>query len=149
MRRPFRGFPLWFPRFGAAILIYVGRDHATLAAKLCPCAHVWIGLISYSLYLCIGRYRFARYVLLRTLAGVEILGVVAASIDSVIARGASSKRHCDAPSGPSAVAGLRGHRIGVVGSRHIGIGGHRHNGFAARFPDFRTQQVARPVPTSG
>jgi len=142
---PFPGLSALVPTLGAAILIYVGRDHATLAGKaLSLRPMVWIGLISYSLYLVHWPIIvFARYVLLRNLAGVEILGVVAASIGLAYC----SWRFVETPLRRAKRSERRWRVFAVTASvlsvaAILGSAGIATNGFAARFPDFRTQQVA-------
>src|SRR5258706_5482954 len=142
---PFPGLSALVPTLGAAILIYVGRDHATLAGKaLSLRPMVWIGLISYSLYLVHWPIIvFARYALLRNLAGVEILGVVAASI----ALAYCSWRFVETPLRRSKRSERRWPVFAVTASvlslaALVGFAGISTNGFAARFPDFRSQQVA-------
>lgn len=79
---PFPGLAAFVPTFGTAALIYLGKqgEPSLVARALGLRPLVGIGLISYSLYLVHWPIIvFARYVLLRDLAGWEIAPVVAAS----------------------------------------------------------------------
>jgi len=79
---PFPGLAAFVPTFGTAALIYLGKDGepSFVAKALGLRPVVAIGLISYSLYLVHWPIIvFARYALLRDLAGWEIVAVVAAS----------------------------------------------------------------------
>lgn len=79
---PFPGLAAFVPTFGTAALIYLGKEGepSFVAKALGLRPVVAVGLISYSLYLVHWPIIvFARYALLRDLAGWEIVAAVAAS----------------------------------------------------------------------
>lgn len=80
---PFPGLAAFIPTFGTAALIYIGKSGqpTVVAGGLSLRPVVAIGLISYSLYMVHWPIIvFARYVLLRDLAGWEIAAAVAAAL---------------------------------------------------------------------
>ena len=79
---PFPGLAAFVPTFGTAVLIYLGKNgqESGITSGLSLRPMVGVGLISYSLYLVHWPIIvFARYVILRDLAGWEILAAVAAA----------------------------------------------------------------------
>ena len=79
---PFPGAAALLPTIGAALLIYVGRDHRTFASALLSARPiVAIGIISYSLYLVHWPIAvFTRHYLLREPDLIHILFIVLASV---------------------------------------------------------------------
>ena len=79
---PFPGFNAIFPCFGAALLIHTGAAESAFVNRLLSTrALVFIGLISYSLYLWHWpAFVFARSILPRELTGIESAGIIGFSL---------------------------------------------------------------------
>ena len=142
---PFPGVAALLPTLGAALIIYTGHAETTFigrALSLKPM--VFVGLISYSLYLVHWPIIvFARYSLLRDLEGWEIAAFASASV--VLAY--VSYRFVETPfrhprpgskARPLFVA--TGATLSMV--TLAGCAGIATAGFAARFPDFHQNQTA-------
>lgn len=77
---PFPGLAALAPCLGAALVIYAGSGRTAVNDALSVRPLVFVGLISYSLYLWHWPlYVFTRYVLFRELTGLETAGLIAAS----------------------------------------------------------------------
>ncbi len=79
---PFPGVAALSPCLGAALLIHADAEHPTIAGRIISVKPmVWLGLISYSLYLWHWPVLvFARYILMRPLQPAEMAALVAASV---------------------------------------------------------------------
>lgn len=79
---PFPGYNALFPCVGAALIIYTGSMEQSFVARLLSIKPlVFVGLISYSLYLWHWVLLvFARYYLIRPLTQIETVAVVAAAV---------------------------------------------------------------------
>jgi hypothetical protein len=143
---PFPGLSALAPTVGAALLIHLGRERLTLVGRaLSWKPMVWVGLISYSLYLVHWPLIvFPRYALLRDLQGWEVAAVIAASI----ALAWLSYRFVETPfRRPKKPLG-RWPLFGATGSvlaglAALGMAGVWSGGFRDRYPDFRPAQTAK------
>jgi peptidoglycan/LPS O-acetylase OafA/YrhL len=139
----FPGVTAVAPTLGAALLIYSGRDGETLAGRLLSIKPmVWIGLISYSLYLVHWPIIvFARYALLRDVAGWEVVGVVALSILLAWASYRFVEQPFRKPMKPLSRAPLFGATAGILAAAvALGASGMATQGFAVRHPTFKSQE---------
>jgi peptidoglycan/LPS O-acetylase OafA/YrhL len=142
---PFPGLAALLPTLGAAIIIYTGSNRTTLVGRtLSFKPMVFIGLISYSLYLVHWpMIVFARYALLRDLEGWEIAAFACASLLLAYA----SFRFVETPfrhPGPRSARRPLFFATGAVLSAVtlLGVAGVATVGFRARFPDFRQNQAS-------
>lgn len=141
----FPGVNALYPCVGAALLIYVGEsNHRTFVTRALYFAPlVWIGLISYSLYLVHWPLIvFTRFILLREPDSLEIVLLIAASF----ALAYLSYRFVEQPfRHPS--AGQRSLHVLAAGSAvmatiaAIGITGILTKGMPQRFPDFVQRDI--------
>lgn len=143
---PFPGLTALVPTLGAALLIYLGRDHTSLVSRaLAWKPMIWVGLISYSLYLVHWPIIvFARYALLRDLEGWEI----AAAVVSSLLLAWFSYRFIETPFRRPAKPLSRWPLFGVtavllVAMAGAGYAGMKTGGFHDRYPDFRPPQAAK------
>jgi peptidoglycan/LPS O-acetylase OafA/YrhL len=142
---PFPGLNALYPCLGAALLIYFNTEQATLvgsALSLGPM--VQVGLISYSLYLVHWPIVvMSRYYLIRDPQGIEVMGVILASLALAI----FSFRFVETPfrkqkhdTSRTRVLSLALASLAVTFA--IGSVGVFLNGFPLRFPDYHEQQIA-------
>ena len=151
---PFPGYNALFPCLGTALLIYAGQPaaatqattrRATLATRILQFGPlVWIGLISYSLYLVHWPINsFAHYLSLQAIAPSTAFTLVVASI--VLA--AFSWKYVEQPfrqkrsfTAPLPIFAFSGAAIALACA--FGLAGAMGNGFAHRFPDFQQQRIS-------
>ncbi len=145
---PFPGWNALWPCLGAALVIQAGNKVNAEAAMplvnrlFSTTPFVWIGLISYSLYLVHWPIAaFARYELLREPNLIEGCAMIAVSIALAAASWQLIEqpfRHIT-PAHFSKVltAGVTAALAGVL----LGTAGSALNGLAARFPDFAERQI--------
>jgi peptidoglycan/LPS O-acetylase OafA/YrhL len=137
---PFPGLAALLPTLGAAIIIYTGSNHTTVVGRaLSLKPMIFIGLISYSLYLVHWPIIvFARYALLRDLEGWEIAAFACASLLLAYA----SYRFVETPFRHKQLRGeqrpLFVATVAVLSAvTLLGFAGVATGGFRARHPDFR------------
>lgn len=143
---PFPGVAALAPTVGAALLIHLGRDRLTLVGQgLAWKPLVWIGLISYSLYLVHWPVIvFPRYALLRDLQGWEVAAAIAASL---ILAWLSYRfvetpfRRPARPLGRLPLFAATGTLLAGVAA--LGMAGVWTGGFHDRYRDFRPAQAAK------
>ncbi|SHJ85182.1 Peptidoglycan/LPS O-acetylase OafA/YrhL, contains acyltransferase and SGNH-hydrolase domains [Bradyrhizobium lablabi] len=142
---PFPGANALFPCLGAAILLHTGAEHSTFVGRWLSCRPaVWIGLISYSLYLVHWPITvFARYYLLRDPGGYEIVCIVLLSLVLAV----FSWRVIESPFRKAWPEGRRtlvfGTSIAALAATFLaGVAGVASNGFPFRFPDYAEQKIA-------
>jgi peptidoglycan/LPS O-acetylase OafA/YrhL len=141
---PFPGLAALLPTLGAALIIYTGSGHRSLVGRVLSLRPmVFIGLISYSLYLVHWPIIvFARYALLRDLEGWEIGAFACASLVLAYA----SYRFVETPfRHPSPRSTRRPLFLATAATLSaltlLGLAGVATAGFRARFPDFRQNQA--------
>ncbi|MBZ9809243.1 acyltransferase [Mesorhizobium sp. BR1-1-9] len=147
---PFPGYNALFPCIGTALLIYAGHDRAgeqrpaTIATRVLQFPPlVWIGLISYSLYLVHWPINsFVHYVSLKAIGVPTIIAMTVASF----ALATFSWKYVEQPfrrkrayTAPLPIFAFSATAIVLlcVG----GVAGALGNGFPQRFPDFSTERI--------
>ncbi|RWB09832.1 MAG: acyltransferase [Mesorhizobium sp.] len=145
---PFPGYNALFPCIGTALLIYAGQDSAdrpapvaTRVLRLAPL--VWVGLISYSLYLVHWPINsFVHYLSLKT---VGVPTIIAMTVASFALAAFSWKyveqpfRHKRAYTAPLPIFAFSATAIVLLCAG--GLAGALGNGFPQRFPDFSTERI--------
>lgn len=133
----FPGAKALFPCLGAALVIYAGKNGHSLIGKLLSLKIlVWVGLISYSLYLWHWRLIvFAKYYAIRPLLDVEKWALIAISF--LLA--ALSWRYVERPfRGKSRIFSTKmlfGVSVFIMtGCVLVGLSGHFYKGFPGRLP---------------
>ena len=148
---PFPGYNALFPCIGTALLIYVGQNPptadraATLATRILQFGpFVWIGLISYSLYLV--HWPINSFVHYLSLQNISVPTVIAMMVGS-LALATFSWKYVEQPfrqkrpfTAPLPIFAFSSAAIAVLCA--CGVAGALANGFPQRFPDFSTQKVA-------
>ncbi|TGQ64945.1 MAG: acyltransferase [Mesorhizobium sp.] len=147
---PFPGYNALLPCVGTALLIYAGHRRpgvdtpATLATRVLQFAPlVWVGLISYSLYLVHWPINsFVHYLSLKTIGVPTILAMTVASF----ALAAFSWKYVEQPfrrkgafTAPLPIFAFSASAIALLCM--AGVAGALGNGFPQRFPDFSTERV--------
>ena len=149
---PFPGYNALFPCIGTALLIYVGQAPptadmpATIATRILQFSpFVWIGLISYSLYLV--HWPINSFVHYLSLQNVGVPTVIAMMIGSLALATFSWKYRRAALSGRNGRSRHRcrsspfqARRLPVLCA--CGVAGALGKGFPHRFPDFSMRKVA-------
>jgi peptidoglycan/LPS O-acetylase OafA/YrhL len=147
---PFPGYNALFPCIGTALLIYVGQNAptadraATIATRILQFSpFVWIGLISYSLYLV--HWPINSFVHYLSLQNIGVPTVIAMMVGS-LALATFSWKFVEQPfrqkrpfTAPLPIFAFSGAAIAVLCA--CGVAGALANGFPQRFPDFSTQKV--------
>lgn len=140
---PFPGANALYPCLGAALLIYAGTSHSPFVNRIISLKPiVWIGLISYSLYLVHWPLIvLSRFYLLRNPRGVEIALLIAASIALAV----FSYEVIESPFRRKIIARQKGALFaqGSVAMAVVVLVGMFgvSKGFAWRFPDFKEQAI--------
>lgn len=147
---PFPGYNALFPCVGTALLIYVGQN-PPIAGRPAPFAtrilefgpFVWIGLISYSLYLVHWPINsFAHYLSLQTIAAPTIVAMIVGSVAlatfswKYVEQPFRQKRPFTAPAPIFAFSS-----VAIVLLCALGLAGKLGQGFPQRFPDFSQQRI--------
>lgn len=139
----FPGVNALYPCIGAALIIYAGS--ATLVnSALSIRPMVWVGLISYSLYMVHWPVIvMARYYLMRDPAGIEIATVIALSFAIAL----FSYNYIERPFRKPKTKTSRKRVLSFAGAAlaatfAIGLMGLYLEGIPARFPAFHEQQIA-------
>jgi peptidoglycan/LPS O-acetylase OafA/YrhL len=142
---PFPGLNALFPCLGAAILIHNGAQKNTRVGRwLTFRPLVWIGLISYSLYLVHWPITvFARYYLLRDPTGLEIAFILLTSLALAafswkVIESPFRKPRADRPLARVFSASI----AALIVTFFVGAAGVMSNGFPFRFPDYNEQKIA-------
>lgn len=147
---PFPGYNALFPCIGTALLIYVGQNPttadrpATIATRILQFSpFVWIGLISYSLYLV--HWPINSFVHYLSLQNIGVPTVIAMMVGS-LALATFSWKFVEQPfrqkrpfTAPLPIFAFSSAAIAVLCA--CGVAGALANGFPHRFPDFSTQKV--------
>lgn len=141
---PFPGLNALYPCLGAALIIYVGQSRPCATTRLLSSTPlVWVGLISYSLYLVHWPIIvFTRYSTLEPLDTVQIVAVVAGSLALATLSWRFVERPFRRPSKPATARLLWRGAVGVTAICLIGLLGVGAKGFPARYPAFR--DIAAP-----
>ncbi|MEI9420514.1 acyltransferase family protein [Mesorhizobium sp. Cs1299R1N1] len=145
---PFPGYNALFPCIGTALLIYAGQNHAdrpvpvaTRVLQFAPI--VWVGLISYSLYLV--HWPINSFVHYLSLKAISVPTIVAMTVAS-FALATFSWKYVEQPfrqkrtfTAPLPIFAFSATAIALlcVG----GLAGVLGEGFPQRFPDFSTQRI--------
>ncbi|RWC48877.1 MAG: acyltransferase [Mesorhizobium sp.] len=145
---PFPGYNALFPCIGTALLIYAGQDNvdgpapvATRVLRLAPL--VWVGLVSYSLYLVHWPINsFVHYLSLKAIGVPTIIAMTVASF----ALAAFSWKYVEQPfrqkrayTAPLPIFAFSATAIALLCAG--GLAGALSNGFPQRFPDFSTERI--------
>ncbi|MEP6565834.1 MAG: acyltransferase family protein [Mesorhizobium sp.] len=148
---PFPGYNALFPCVGTALLIYAGQvvpdqtRQATYATRILEFSPlVWIGLISYSLYLVHWPINsFAHYLSLQAMAPSTTIVLLVASF----ALATFSWKYVEQPfrkkhsfTAQLPIFAFSGAAIAMLCA--FGLAGAMGNGFAQRFPDFAQQRIS-------
>lgn len=148
---PFPGLAAVLPCAGAALIIYTGGPTRSVVGKILASApFVFIGKISYSLYLAHWPITvFVRYVTLEEPNGLHAIGIIAASLLLAIC----SWRFVETPFRLQTVSWPRRALIGsALASMSIvslfGYAGIAGQGFPQRFPGYATKVEARMLDVS-
>ncbi|WP_137929506.1 acyltransferase family protein [Mesorhizobium comanense] len=145
---PFPGYNALFPCVGTALLIYAGQEHkdrpapmATQVLRLAPL--VWIGLISYSLYLV--HWPINSFVHYLSLQAVSVPTIAAMTVAS-FALAAFSWKYVEQPfrqkhafTAPLPIFAFSATAIVLLCAG--GLAGTLGNGFPQRFPDFSRERI--------
>ncbi|MBN9220733.1 MAG: acyltransferase [Mesorhizobium sp.] len=145
---PFPGYNALFPCVGTALLIYAGQEHkdrsapiATQVLRLAPL--VWIGLISYSLYLV--HWPINSFVHYLSLQAVSVPTIIAMTLAS-FALAAFSWKYVEQPfrqkrafTAPLPIFAFSAAAIVLLCAG--GVAGMLGNGFPQRFPDFSRERI--------
>ncbi|MCV3205772.1 acyltransferase [Mesorhizobium sp. YC-39] len=142
---PFPGYNALYPCLGAALLIYAGQnDPATIATRILEVRPlVWIGLISYSLYLVHWPINsFVHYLSLRSVD----LPTAAAMMVASLALAAFSWKYVEQPFRQkrtfTAPVPIFAFSAGAIALLCVGgAAGVIGNGFPQRFPDYAQQRI--------
>jgi peptidoglycan/LPS O-acetylase OafA/YrhL len=147
---PFPGYNALFPCVGTALLIYVGQNSptaarpATIVTRILQASPlVWIGLISYSLYLVHWPINaFAHYLSLQNIDSSTVIAMAVASV----ALATFSWKYVEQPfrrkrpfTAPLPVFGFSSAAIVLLCA--LGSAGALGHGFPQRFPDFSRQRI--------
>jgi peptidoglycan/LPS O-acetylase OafA/YrhL len=139
---PFPGLSALCPCIGSALLIHVGRSPRSVATTmLASKPFVWVGLISYSVYLVHWPIVvFVRYSTVAPLTGLQIAGVIGASL----LLGSLSWRFIEQPFRRPILSinrVLLGGVASIAVACLVGFVGVRANGFPTRFPNFTERAI--------
>ncbi|MCA0045999.1 acyltransferase [Mesorhizobium sp. B283B1A] len=147
---PFPGYNALLPCVGTALLIYAGTDRAgaegpapiaTRVLRFAPL--VWVGLISYSLYLVHWPINsFVHYLSLKAIGVPTIVAMTVASF----ALATFSWKYVEQPfrqkrafTAPLPIFAFSATAIALLCA--VGLTGALGNGFPQRFPDFSTERI--------
>jgi peptidoglycan/LPS O-acetylase OafA/YrhL len=142
---PFPGANALYPCVGAALIMYAGSNRTPFVSSVLSMQPlVWIGLISYSLYLAHWPVIvMARYYLIREPAGIEILGVMALTFAIAIFSYHYVEGPFRKPKAKTSQAAVLSFAVAsLVITSAIGLAGIFMNGFTGRFPSFHQQEIA-------
>ncbi|TIX26095.1 acyltransferase family protein [Mesorhizobium sp.] len=145
---PFPGYNALFPCIGTALLIYAGQDNvdgpapvATRVLRLAPL--VWVGLVSYSLYLV--HWPINSFVHYLSLKAIGVPTIIAMTVTS-FALAAFSWKYVEQPfrqkrayTAPLPIFAFSATAIALLCAG--GLAGALSNGFPQRFPDFSTERI--------
>ncbi|UVC15482.1 acyltransferase family protein [Mesorhizobium onobrychidis] len=141
---PFPGYNALYPCLGTALLIYAGQNTSTIATRMLEVRPlVWIGLISYSLYLVHWPINaFAHYLSLQKLDPSMTVAMTVASL----ALAAFSWKYIEQPFRQkrafTAPVPIFAFSTGAIALLCVGgAAGALGNGFPQRFPDYAQQQI--------
>jgi peptidoglycan/LPS O-acetylase OafA/YrhL len=147
---PFPGYNALFPCVGTALLIYVGQNSptadrpATIVTRILQVSPlVWIGLISYSLYLVHWPINaFAHYLSLQKIDSSTVIAMAVASV----ALATFSWKYVEQPfrqkrpfTAPLPIFSFSSAAIVLLCA--LGSAGALGHGFPQRFPDFSQQRI--------